>query len=493
MGTTHAAVFPGPAQEATVTTHSTGVAHRNSYVRRAAVLAGVGGFLFGYDTGVIGGALPLIANDFDWDTPFRKGVITSALLLGAALGAFLAGRLSDRLGRKRLILLTAVTFVVGIIGASLAPEAVTLVAFRVIIGLGVGSASVIVPLYIGEIAPPDVRGALVSMNQLAITIGILSSQLIAYFLTTTGQWRMMVALALIPSLVLGLGMLRQPESPAWLVEQEREDEARQILGRVRQRPEDVEAEIDEVQTVARQREGVSALFGPAVRPALVVGVALAIIQQITGINTVIYYAPTLLEGAGLGQHAAIGGTVIVGAINVLLTVVAILLLDRIGRRPLLLGGTAGMIVGLVVLASSFIGQGDNIDHLHAGIAIAALCLYIGSFAIGLGPVFWLLISEIYPLRVRGSAMSIAGVANWLANFVVAISYLSILAWAGRPATFFGLAVITLVSYVFMRARVPETKGRSLAEIEMDLRGVDSSYPVDRPGDGPATRAGSSTA
>lgn len=453
--------------------------HRNPYVRRAAVLAGIGGLLFGYDTGVIGGALPLIANDFDWDTPFRKGVITSSLLLGAAVGAFLAGRLTDRLGRKQLILLTAVTFVVGITGAALAPEAITLVAFRLIIGLGVGSASVIVPLYIGEIAPPDVRGALVSLNQLAITVGILSSQLIAYFLTTTGQWRLMVALAVIPSVVLGLGMLRQPESPAWLVEQEREDEAREILSRVRERPEDVDAEINEVQDVARQREGVNALFGPGVRPALIIGLGLAIIQQVTGINTVIYYAPTLLEGAGLGEHAAIGGTVIVGVINVLLTIVAIRLLDRVGRRPLLLGGTAGMIVGLTVLAISFIGQGDAIDNTHAAIAIAALCLYIGSFAIGLGPVFWLLISEIYPLRVRGSAMSTAGVANWLANFVVAISYLSVLSAIGRPATFFGLAVITLISFVFMRARVPETKGRSLAEIEMDLRGGGS--PVGRGG------------
>lgn len=452
-----------------------GVSQRNPYVRRAAVLAGIGGLLFGYDTGVIGGALPLIANDFDWNTPFRKGVITSSLLLGAAVGAFLAGRLSDRLGRKRLILLTALTFVIGIAGSALAPDAVVLVVFRVIIGLGVGSASVVVPLYIGELAPPGIRGALVSMNQLAITLGILISQLIAYFLTTTGQWRIMIALAVIPSLVLGLGMLRQPESPAWLVEQEREDEARSILGRVRDRQEDVDAEVDEVQSVARQREGVSALFGPGVRPALVIGIVLAIIQQVTGINTVIYYAPTLLEGAGLGQHAAIGGTVIVGAINVLLTIVAIRLLDRVGRRPLLLGGTAGMVVGLVVLASSFIGQGDKIDHLHAAIAIVALCVYIGSFAIGLGPVFWLLISEIYPLRVRGSAMSLAGVANWLANFVIAISYLSILSAAGRPATFYGLAVITVLSFLFMRARVPETKNRSLSEIEMDLRGKGADY------------------
>jgi sugar porter (SP) family MFS transporter len=439
-------------------------------VRRAAVLAGIGGLLFGYDTGVIGGALPLIAKDFDWTSPFEKGVITSSLLLGAALGAFLAGRLSDRLGRKRLILITAVTFVVGIVGSALAPDAPVLVLFRVIIGLGVGSASVVVPLYIGEIAPPNVRGALVSLNQLAITLGILVSQLIAYFLTTTGQWRLMIALAVIPSLVLGLGMLRQPESPAWLVEQNREDEARGILGRVRERPEDVDAEIGEVQSVAQEREGVSALFGAGVRPALIIGVALAVIQQITGINTVIYYAPTLLESAGLGEHASIGGTVVVGVINVLLTIVAIRLLDRVGRRPLLLGGTAGMIVGLVVLAISFIGQGDNIDKTHAAIAIAALCVYVGSFAIGLGPVFWLLISEIYPLRVRGSAMSLAGVANWIANFLVAISYLSILAAAGRPATFFGLAVITLLSFVFMQSRVPETKGRSLAEIEMDLTG-----------------------
>jgi sugar porter (SP) family MFS transporter len=452
-----------------------GVSQRNPYVRRAATLAGIGGLLFGYDTGVIGGALPLIADDFDWNTPFRKGVITSSLLLGAAVGAFLAGRLSDRLGRKRLILLTAATFVVGIAGSSLAPGAIVLVAFRVIIGLGVGSASVVVPLYIGELAPPNVRGALVSLNQLAITLGILISQLIAYFLTTTGQWRLMIALAVIPSLVLGFGMLRQPESPAWLVEQERDDEARAILERVRERPEDVDAEVDEVQTVARQREGVSALFGPGVRPALVIGIALAVIQQVTGINTVIYYAPTLLEGAGLGQHAAIGGTVIVGVINVLLTIVAIRLLDRVGRRPLLLGGTAGMVVGLVILASSFIGQGDNIDHLHAGIAIAALCLYIGSFAIGLGPVFWLLISEIYPLRVRGSAMSIAGVANWLANFLIAISYLSILSAAGRPATFYGLAVLTVLSFLFMRARVPETKNRSLSEIEVDLRGAGGDH------------------
>ncbi|MCK9901787.1 hypothetical protein CC117_22200 [Parafrankia colletiae] len=441
---------------------------RNPFVTRAALFAGLGGLLFGYDTGVIGGALPLIAQDFDWDSPFLKGVITSSLLLGAAAGALLAGRLSDRLGRRRLILITAVVFVVGILGASLAPEAISLVAFRVVIGLGVGSASVVVPLYIGEIAPPEVRGALVSLNQLSITIGILASQLIAYFLTSSGHWRWMIAIALVPSVLLGLGMLRQPESPAWLVEKDRDEEARRVLARTRDAGDDIEGEIRELRDVSAERADARDVLSRAVRPALVVGLALAVIQQITGVNTVIYYAPTLLESAGLGEHAAIGGTVIVGVINVALTVLAIALLDRVGRRALLLVGTAGMTLGLVVLGAVFVGQPDTVSSTRAVVAIVALCVYIGSFAIGLGPVFWLLISEIYPLRIRGAAMSVAGIANWLANFVVAISYLTLLDAIGRGPTFWLYAAIALASLAFMWLRVPETRGRSLPEIEADL-------------------------
>ena len=271
---------------------------RNRYVRRAAAFAGLGGLLFGYDTGVIGGALPLISDDFHWNSPFLRGVITSSLLLGAAVGALIAGRLSDSLGRRRLILLTAVTFIVGIVGCTLAPTAPVLVAFRVIIGLGVGSASVVVPLYIGEIVPPAERGGLVSLNQLAITLGILVSQLIAYFLTASGQWRTMILIAVIPSAVLLLGMLFQPESPSWLVERNREDDARAIMQQARGAEDDVDGEIREIKTVAQKREGAGALLDTAVRPALVVGISLAVIQQVTGINTVIYYAPTLLEVAG---------------------------------------------------------------------------------------------------------------------------------------------------------------------------------------------------
>jgi sugar porter (SP) family MFS transporter len=441
---------------------------RNHFVTRAAIFAGLGGVLFGYDTGVIGGALPLIAHDFDWNSPFLRGVITSSLLLGAAAGALAAGRLTDRLGRRRLILITSVVFLVGILGAALAPDAVVLVVFRVVIGLGVGSASVVVPLYIGEVAPPSARGALVSLNQLSVTIGILVSQLIAYFLTSSGQWRWMIAIALVPAALLGVGMLAHPESPAWLVRGGQEDQARSVLKRIRSNDDDIEGEIRDIRGVASEEVSGREMLGRAVRPALVVGLALAVIQQVTGVNTVIYYAPTLLESAGLGSHAAIGATVIVGAINVLFTIIAVMVLDRIGRRPPLLAGTVGMVVGLGVLGAVFLGQPDAVSHTRAVIAIIALCVYISSFAIGLGPVFWLLISEIYPLRMRGSAMSAAGIANWLANFVVAISFLSLISAIGRSATFWIYGGIAAASLVFMWLRVPETRGRSLPEIEADL-------------------------
>jgi sugar porter (SP) family MFS transporter len=416
----------------------------------------------------IGGALPLIAQHFDWKSPFLKGVITSSLLLGAAAGALAAGRLTDLIGRRRLILITSMTFVVGILGASLAPDPVTLVAFRVVIGLAVGSASVVVPLYIGEVAPPSARGALVSLNQLSVTVGILASQLIAYFLTSSGHWRWMIAIAVLPAALLGVGMLTQPESPAWLLRGGREDRARAVPRRVRSGQnagagtsegggDDVDAEINaeidaevrDIREVAVEEASAREMLGRAVRPALLVGLALAVIQQVTGVNTVIYYAPTLLESAGLGGHAAIGATVIVGAINMLFTIGALLILDRVGRRPPLLAGTAGMVVGLAVLGVVFLGQPAAVSQIRAVVAITALCVYIASFAVGLGPVFWLLIAEIYPLRMRGSAMAAAGIANWLANFVVAISFLTMISALGRTATFWIYAGVAVASVAFM--------------------------------------------
>ncbi|MGI8680096.1 MAG: sugar porter family MFS transporter [Jatrophihabitans sp.] len=436
--------------------------HRN--VTRAAVLTAVGGVLFGYDTGVVGGVLPNISKDFALNSPFDKGLVVAILLAGAAVGALIAGRLADQIGRRRAIFLTSVVFVVGLLLSSFAPTLWVFWISRFIIGLGVGSTSFVVPVYIGEIAPPERRGGLVSLNQLSITAGILVSQLVAYFLAGHGDWRVSVGLALIPAVVLGAGIVREPESPAWLVRQGREDEARTVLRSLRETDKEIDDEIENVRDVAREerRGSIGDLVDRKLRPALILGVVLAIIQQITGINTVIYFAPTVLRQAGLGSSAALLALVVVGAVNVLMTIVAVRYLDRLGRRPLLIWGMSIMVVGLVALTIAF---GIGIGGSGAVFATIALAVYVGAFAVSLGPIVWLLIAEIFPLRVRGQAASIATMANWAANLVVAVSYLSIISAIGQAGTFGLYAGVTVLSLVYVIVKVPETKGLKLSEIE----------------------------
>jgi sugar porter (SP) family MFS transporter len=388
--------------------------------------------------------------------------------VGAAVGAAGAVRLADRFGRRPLILATAATFVVGVLGAAFAPDYVFLVAMRVVIGLAVGSASMTVPLYIGELAPARYRGALVSFNQLAITSGILVSFLVDYWLASSQNWRLMFGLAAIPAALLFAGTLLQPESPHWLISQDRVDEAHHILERYRHGDEDIDAEIDDVRSVSDHHAQLGDLLTPNVRKLVIVGVALAVFQQVTGINTVIYYAPTLLKDAGFGNSAALLANVGNGIVNVGMTIVAIRVIDRVGRRPLLIAGTTGMAVALTVVAIVFAVGGDHLHGAGAVIAIAALAVYTGSFAIGLGPVFWLLISELYPQRIRGVAMSVATIANWGANFVVTISFLTLLNAITNAGTFFLFAALTVVALAYFVRRVPETKGRTLQEIEREL-------------------------
>jgi sugar porter (SP) family MFS transporter len=443
-----------------------------THVAVSAAITALGGLLFGYDTGVVSGALLFVKKDFGGLSSFQQELVTSLLLVGAVIGALTAGRVADRIGRRPTVLITAVVFIVGVLLAAFTPTYPTLLAARIIIGLAVGSASMIVPLYIGEIVPPRLRGGLVSLNQLAITIGILGSYLIDYGLSGTGNWRLMFGLAVIPAAALFIGMLFQQESPHWLIRQGRDDEARAVLQRVRH-DSDIEAEIREVHEISHQRQaGVRELISPRLRPLLMVGVLLAVFQQITGINTVIYYAPTLLQGAGFGNSGALLANVVNGVVNVGMTIVAIWLLDRVGRRPLLLTGTAGMAVGMAITALSFLG-GAHLTGALAIVAVLGLLIYTGSFAIGLGPVFWLLIAEIYPLRIRGAAMSVASMANWAANFVVTVSFLTLLSAIGGVGAFFLFGFLTLVALAYFWRRVPETKGRSLQEIERDLVPVHS--------------------
>ncbi|NNN19724.1 MAG: sugar porter family MFS transporter [Acidimicrobiaceae bacterium] len=433
----------------------------------AAAITALGGLLFGYDTGVVSGALLFLHVDFGKLSSFDKELVTSLLLVGAMVGAFFAGKIADKVGRRPTVLMTSVLFMAGVIGAALSPNLMSLVVMRFVIGVAVGSASMVVPLYIGEAAPPQIRGALVSFNQLAITSGILTAYLVDYGLSYTQNWRLMFGLATIPAAALFVGMLFQHESPHWLISQGREEEARAVLHRVRAST-DIEAEIIEVRELSKKKTTAKDLFNPAVRGMLTVGVLLAVFQQVTGINTIIYYAPTLLHGAGLGNSAALLANVANGVVNVGMTIVAIRLIDRVGRRPLLLGGTTGMAVSLVVLALAFVVGGSHLTGATAIIAIIALLVYTGSFAIGLGPTFWLLISEIYPVGIRGQAMSVATVANWGANFIVTISFLTLLGTIHGSGTFLLFAFLTIVALVYFQRRVPETKNRSLQEIERDL-------------------------
>jgi sugar porter (SP) family MFS transporter len=437
--------------------------------KRVAVVAAItalGGLLFGYDTGVVSGALLFLKKDFGGLSSFQEELVTSLLLVGAVAGALTAGRLADWIGRRPTVLITAAVFVVGVLLAAFTPTFPVLLVARIIIGLAVGAASTTVPLYIGEVVPPRVRGGLVSLNQLAITAGILVSYLIDYGLSDSGNWRLMFGLAAIPAVALFVGMLFQKESPHWLIKKGRDDEARAVLHRLRD-DSDIDAEIREVHELTQREGSYRDLVSPRVRPLVVVGVLLAVFQQITGINTVIYYAPTLLQGAGLGNNAALLANVVNGAVNVGMTIVAIWLLDKVGRRPLLLSGTVGMAVGMVIVGCSFIG-GSTLHGGLAFVAIAGLLIYTGSFAIGLGPVFWLLIAEIYPLKIRGAAMSVAGMANWAANFVVTVSFLTLLNAISGVGVFFLFGFLTLVALAYFWKKVPETKGRSLQEIEREL-------------------------
>ena len=430
----------------------------------------LGGLLFGYDTGVISGAILFISQELRL-TPFLEGLVVASLLLGAAAGAASAGPLSDRLGRRNLIIIAAILFTAGAIGAALAPNVGVLVLFRVVLGLGVGAAALVVPLYLSEIAPTQIRGAISSLNQLNIVVGILLAFIVNALLANAEAWRWMLGLAAIPSLVLLIGMYFLPETPRWLVSQDRDEDARDVLRRSRNE-EETEREIREIREVEEQEEGgLGELAASWVRPALVVAIGLAVFQQIIGINTIIYYAPTTLTNVGYGAAAAIYANLIIGVVNVLMTLVAIWIIDRVGRKPLLLTGLVGMVASLTVLGLSTLLLSEPSSPTDAVAIITLLCLagFIISFAATWGPTVWVMLPEVLPLRIRGTAMGVAIFLHWIANFIVSQTFPSLLASLGPGPVFLGYAVIGVVAFVFVSAFVTETKGRSLEEIEADLQ------------------------
>ncbi len=429
----------------------------------------LGGLLFGYDTGVIAGALLFIKEDLGLSA-FLQGWVVSSLLIGAMIGAATGGPLADTLGRRRLVLIAAVIFSIGAIGAALAHSATVLVLFRFVLGLAVGAASVIVPVYLAEIAPTEIRGAVASLNQLMIVTGILVAYLVNSALASAEAWRWMLGLALLPSLAMFVGMLFMPETPRWLVSRNREDEAREVLRRTRDE-ETVENELQDIKMVeGREEGGVRELLAPWVRPALVVGMGLAIFQQIIGINTIIYYAPTTLTNVGFGNSAAIISNLGIGVVLVVMTLVAVRVIDRVGRKPLLLGGAVGMFLSLAVLGitSLLLPEPSGIGPVGL-ITLACLAAFIFSFGATWGPVVWVLLSEIFPLKIRGAAMGTATVLLWGANFVVSLTFPILLDALGVGYLFLGYALISVAAFFFVRFFVTETKGRSLEKIEADLQ------------------------
>jgi sugar porter (SP) family MFS transporter len=438
-----------------------------------AVIAAVAGILFGFDTGVISGAILFINEEFSL-TSVTTEVAVSAVLMGAIIGALFGGPLSDRVGRRSSILAASLIFIAGTFVVVLSPVFAIFIIGRILIGIAIGIASFVAPLYISEIAPEHIRGALVSLNQLLITVGILIAYGVNYYFAASGDWRAMFLAGIIPGTVLLIGMFLMPRSPRWLVFMNRSADAAAVLKKIRGTA-DVSDELGEIERSVRT-EGAgtwSDLIAPGVRLPLLLGVGLAILQQATGINTVIYYAPTIFQFAGLAEAtASIAATVGIGVVNVLVTLIAIWLVDRAGRRPLLLWSLAGMGIAMLILGVGFAleDSGAGVAAVSLGqITAASLILYVAAFALGLGPIFWLLIAEIYPLSVRGLAMSLATVTNWAANFIIAATFLSLVDLIGESGVFLLYAVVALFAWIFIFKLVPETKGLSLEQIEAYFR------------------------
>ncbi len=443
------------------------------WVMIVAAVTFLAGLLFGYDQGVIAGALKGIGRSFDVGDG-AKQIITSWVTLGAMIAALAAGMAADRFGRRPVLLAAGLLFIAGAVIQALTPGVEILVLGRLVTGFGIGFASVIAPLYAAEMAPARIRGRIVSSYQLAITFGIFLAYLVSDLLDSA-EWRTMFLLAAIPGVLLLIGAMVAPESARWLVKVGRKDKARESLAKVTE-PSQVDSELGKVEAQITEEadEGEaswSEVFSPRVRKALIVGVGLSIFQQITGINAIIYYANTIFESAGLvsTQSQTAATLYAVGLTNVLATFIAVAYIDRFGRRPLLLMGLTGMFVSLCAVGLGFASQSSADAGAGASIVgiitIVGLVVFIASFAFSLGPVVWTIISEIYPSRVRGKAVSFATAANWGAAFLVAQFFLTLTGGIGDSATFFLFAGMCVLGFIFVWRYVPETRGRTLEEIQ----------------------------
>lgn len=455
---------PAPGQ----TSDSAAPVRQPPLLYAVAAISALGGLLFGYDTGIISSALLDLGRDLHLSSRAQE-IVVSAILVGAMVGAPVSGTLVARHGRKPVVTGVAVFFAVGAVAAAVAPGTGTLIAARFVLGLAVGAASNTVPVYIAETAPAAVRGRLMVLFQLMVAIGQLISYLVGYALAGPGGWRWMFALAAVPAVVLAVGMLPLPESPRWLVGKGRTDEAAAVLTKLRVPGSDIGGEIAEIEEVRTRESGAGwrALRGSWVRPALVVALGIAAFSQLTGINAMVYYAPKLLTDAGFGDSTALLTGVGIGVMLVLAGIAGTLLVDRTGRRRLLLWLLPGSGLAMAVLALAFLGAGGSQGQKWT--VILSLFAYIFLNGASMQAVVWLIGPEVLPLAVRGPAMSLATTAVWGFDLVIALTALTAVDTFGRTATFMVYALMNAACWIFVLRRVPETRGRTLEEIEKALR------------------------
>ncbi|MGW8378957.1 sugar porter family MFS transporter [Streptomyces sp. ODS28] len=469
--------LPDSPAEATPPSPGPSPAAARRAVLGASAVAALGGFLFGYDTGIISSALLFITPEFGLSTGMQQ-VTVASLLLGAIAGVLVSGAVTDAIGRRGALLGSAAVFTAGALGSAAAPGVGVLITARVLLGLAIGASSLTVPAYIAEIAPKDSRGRLVSLQQLMITVGIFVSYLVGFAFDGLHGWRWMLGLGCLPALAMLAGVQRLSESPRWLLERGRREEARAVLLRTRT-PREADEELQEIESLSAQesRTGYRELLRPTMRPAILLGVVVAATNQLVGVNAVIYYAPTMLQQAGFGSSAAILSSIGIGLANMLATGTALLLIDRVGRRPLLLGGTAVVVLSLVLLGALYLGSSGQ--PASGTVLVAGLCLYIGAFAPSLGLGIWLINSEIFPTAVRGKASSFGNVTHWGLDFVISLTVLTTISALTPTGLFWLYAGFGLLGLLYLRRNLPETKGRSLEDIAQALRG--SGAPGAAPG------------
>ena len=458
---------------------------KNTIIYVIAVIAATGGLLFGFDTGVISGAIPFFQKDFGLDNSMVE-LVTSAGLVGAILGALFCGKITDILGRKVVILASAVIFTIGALWSGFAPSIEQLIIARLFLGIAIGVSSFAVPLYIAEISPANKRGSLVSMFQLMITIGVLASYLSDLMFADEGDmscWRPMFYIGVVPALILLIGMAFMPESPRWLISRGRDEEGKSVLARI----EGNEAMEDSYKTIKNEliksekdKSGIKELMKPWLRNAVIIGVGIMFFQQFVGINTVIYYSPKIFLMAGFdGAVSAIGASVGVGVVNLLFTLLSVYFVDRLGRRKLYFLGLSGIVISLLLLATSFIFAvrlGDSGKWL----SIVLIFLYVGFFAISIGPLGWLIVSEVFPQKLRGLGSSLGSLSVWFFNAIVSFTFFKILKVFSIPGTdltingesqgnpagaFLFYAFIGILAIIWGYFYVPETKGVPLEKIE----------------------------